>query len=187
MPFLLLILMLCSLSMSVRAMPTFVHCFDFGCKSVIEIEYSKNQWQEIRSLFTGPQNNFQEKQSIRKAIALMENFSGQLSGTHLDKGGNYPGYDLKKQLDCIDESTNTLQYLRALENMEWLRWHRVAPKQRRIVWFISHWTAVIEDIASGHRFAVDSWHRDNGEPPILQPIKDWQKDREFPSDLNPDY
>ena len=164
----------------------FIHCYDFGCKSNQRIQYGDSQWQQIAAQFEKIDNAFDEKQAIRKAIALMEQFSGQLVGTDLDKGGNYPGYDIEKQQDCIDESTNTLQYLNALEERNLLNWHRVEPKVRRIVWFISHWTAVISELETKKLFAVDSWYRDNGEPPYLQLLADWKKDRDFPSSLNPE-
>jgi hypothetical protein len=171
----------------VSAAPYFVHCYDFGCKSWMELRYSDAQWREIRSIMQrGDHDTETEKQAIRLAVATMERFSGEISGTYLDKAGNYPGYDLSGQMDCIDESTNTFQYLSALEALDLLKWHRVDLKQRRIVWFVTHWTATISELDSGRRFAVDSWYRDNGEPPYIQPIEDWQRKRDFPSEYNPE-
>jgi hypothetical protein len=92
----------------------------------------------------------------------------------------------ERQMDCIDESTNTFQYLLALEQSQLLRWHRVDLKQRRIVWFATHWTATISEIGSNARFAVDSWYRDNGELPYLQPLEDWKRKRSFPVAYNPE-
>ena len=164
----------------------FVHCYDFGCKSRMGIDFDSAQWDELADIFAPPAADAaEEKQRIRAAIARMETFAGALSGSEADLGGNYNGHDLPKQQDCIDESTNTLQYLLALERRGWLRFHRVDLKQRRIVWFISHWTATIREIDSGRVFAVDSWFRDNGEPPYLQAIEDWRRDRDFPAALNP--
>ncbi len=164
----------------------FVHCFDFGCKSRRAIDFSPCQWAALERLFAlSVDDAADEKQRIRAAIALMERFAGALTGTEADRGGNYSGKELSRQQDCIDESTNTLQYLLALERRGWLRFHRVDLKQRRIVWFISHWTATIRETASGELFAVDSWFRDNGEPPYIQPLADWRRDRDFPAVLNP--
>lgn len=169
------------------ATPDFLHCFDFGCKRTVEISYSDDHWVRIRALFENRDlDRDREKQAIRRAIALMENISGKLAGTDLDKAGNYPGSDIPRQLDCIDESTNTFQYLLALEGMNLLKWHRVDLKQRRIVWFVSHWTATISEIDSGRRFAVDSWYRDNGELPYIQPIEDWQEKLDWPAAYNPE-
>ena len=181
------ILLLCLLSTPLGAVPEFVHCYDFGCKSTQVLRFSNAHWRQIGALFD--QSEFSrngEKQAIRHAIALMERISGELAGTHLDRAGNYQGFNLERQMDCIDESTNTFQYLQALEQMNLLKWHRVDPKQRRIVWFATHWTATISEIDTGARFAVDSWYRDNGEMPYIQPISDWQRKRDFPVAYNPE-
>ena len=120
------------ISLSAYAEPYFVHCYDFGCKSNQEIYYSQQQWADIKNIFASEiLTADQEKQAIRKAVAMMESFSGAIVGTSLDKGGNYPGYEIIKQQDCIDESTNTYQYLNALNDLKLLKWHRVEPKKRR--------------------------------------------------------
>ena len=173
--------------MQAAAAPSFLHCSDFGCKSTREIRFEAEQWRQIRQLFEHEvDDSASEKQALRRAIALMERFSGEISGTHLDKAGNYPGADIPGQMDCIDESTNTYQYLFALQELGLLHWHRVDQKQRRIVWFITHWTATIREIDSGRIFAVDSWYRDNGELPYLQPLPDWTQKRDFPALFNPE-
>jgi len=184
--FIRLTLML-SLSLPVLAMPSFVQCFDFGCKTTRQIEFSAAQWDEVRAVFAdGVVDSASEKQAIRRAVALMERYSGELSGTYQDRGGNWPGEDIPRQMDCIDESTNTFQYLLALQQLDLLKWHRVHQKQRRIVWFATHWTASISEIGSGQVYAVDSWYRDNGEMPYIQPLDDWRRKRDFPVAYNPE-
>ena len=181
----LLLLWLCS--QPLFAAPEFVHCYDFGCKSQQIISFNANNWQRVRNIFKESRlNQFEEKLAIRKAVALMEQLSGDIVGTSLDKAGNYPGYDIDKQQDCIDESKNTYQYLKALETENLLEWHRTEPRQHRIVWFIDHWTAVISEVDSGQKFAVDSWYRDNAQPPYLQKLEDWEEKRSFPTKYNPD-
>jgi hypothetical protein len=165
---------------------SFVHCYDFGCKSNQSIEFSPMQWEQVSALFTSTHNEAEEKQSLRKAIALMEQFSGELTGTSLDVGGNYPGSDIPNQMDCIDESTNTFQYLHAIEKLNLLKWHKVGLKKRRIVWFVSHWTAVIEETSTKQKFAIDSWYRDNGQMPYIQLLSNWQVKKEFVKKYNPD-
>jgi len=181
------LLLLSSLCLPAFAEPYFVHCYDFRCKTTMELRFDDAHWRQIRALFAdGVNDSDAEKQAIREAVALMERISGELSGTHLDKGGNYPGSDIPRQMDCIDESTNTFQYLSALQELGLLKWHRVDLKQRRMVWFITHWTATIREIESGQIYAVDSWYRDNGELPYLQPLPDWMRKRDFPSAFNPE-
>jgi hypothetical protein len=169
------------------AAPYFVQCYDFGCKTKRELRFDERQWDEIKALFaSGMVDGDAEKQAIRRAVAMMERMSGEQSDTHLDQGGNYPGSDIPGQMDCIDESTNTFQYLSALEQLELLKWHRVDIKQRRIVWFATHWTASIREIGNNQLFAVDSWYRDNGEMPYIQPLADWSRKREFTNSFNPE-
>ncbi len=181
-----LLLLLLSAPAAVAA-PYFVQCYDFGCKSTQELHFKPADWAEIRAIFDdGVVDRESERQAIRRAVAAMEHISGEMSGTHLDKAGNYPGYDLPRQMDCIDESTNTFQYLLALQQLDLLKWHQVHPKQRRIVWFATHWTASISEVGSEQVYAVDSWYRDNGEMPYIQPLADWRRKRDFPVAYNPE-
>jgi len=180
-------LLVLALSGPASAAPYFVQCYDFGCKTTQELHFSVANWDEIKALFTPASvDSAAEKQAIRRAVATMERISGELSGTFRDKGGNYPGSDIVRQMDCIDESTNTIQYLYALEELNLLKWHRVDPKQRRIVWFATHWTATITELDNEQRFVVDSWYRDNGELPYIQPLADWERKRDFPVAYNPE-
>ncbi len=173
---------------SVATADEFTQCYDFGCKSQQAFSLSDVQWSNIASLFSenAVLNASSERQAIRAAIALIEEYSGAITGTHLDKAGNYPGYDIPMQMDCIDESTNTQQYLAALERRNLLRWHSVEQREHRIIWFVDHWTAVISEQASAQKYAVDSWYRDNGELPLLQALEDWRRKKDFPTSLNPE-
>lgn len=169
-----------------RIGPQFMHCYDYGCKSSQTIRFNTRQWREIDNKFSPPAlSPWMEKQQIRLAVALMEEFSGELTGTALDRGGNYNEEELAFQQDCIDESTNTMQYLNALDERGLLHWHQAAGKERRIVWFFTHWTALIRELDNDQIYAVDSWYRDNGEPPFIQPLGDWRSRRSFPEQLNP--
>ncbi len=185
--FILRVSLLLLSSAPTMATPYFVQCYDFGCKSTQELHFEDADWAEVRAIFDDKViDSESERQAIRRAVALMERISGEISGTHLDKAGNYPGYDLPRQMDCIDESTNTNQYLIALQQLDLLKWHEVHPKQRRIVWFATHWTASISEIGSDRVYAVDSWYRDNGEMPYIQPLEDWRRKRDFPVAYNPE-
>lgn len=150
------------------------------------VSFSEHQWNLIEKIFTPPAlSAWLEKQQIRQAIALMETFAGSITGTYKDLGGNYAGYDLTEQHDCIDESTNSTQYLQALHKRQFLHWHRPENKKRRMVWLATHWTAVMSETQTGKLFAVDSWYRDNGEPPYIQPFAEWKSKSAFSEALNP--
>ncbi len=176
-----------ALSAPAAANPYFVHCYDFRCKSWQEVRLDAGQWARVRALFApAPADAAAERQTIRRAIALLERISGEIAGTASDRGGNAHDYELPRQQDCIDESTNTFQYLVALDNLGLLRWHAAGLKHRRIVWLATHWTASVVELASGERFAIDSWYRDNGELPLIQPLDDWRRKRDWPVEYNPE-
>jgi hypothetical protein len=57
-------------STPLAAAPSFVQCYDFGCKSTQELHYSADHWRQIRALFEQEKLDIeQEKQAIRRAVA----------------------------------------------------------------------------------------------------------------------
>ena len=115
----------------------------------------------------------------------MDQAIGRLTPVGNDYGGSYPWAGLPGQQDCIDESLTALSELEALERTGLLHWHRVAGRARRSPHlFDVHWTAVIEEKATGRKFAVDPWFGDQGEPPVIQPLVNWLRGVK-PVDLPP--
>jgi len=151
-------------------------CYDHGCANLGWVKLSAEQWQRLRSEFAPPAATpSEERGQIRTAVALFETIVGAMTGTASDKGGNWRGFGLPGQMDCIDESTNTTIYLRMLQKYGLLRWHSVADRATR--WSLFSWphtTAVIEERASRRLWAVDSWFLDNGEPPFVLPLEIWR-------------
>jgi len=151
-------------------------CFDNGCASLAWVKLNAEQWQRLRAVFSKPADTpAEERGQIRVAVALFETIVGAMTGTASDKGGNWKGFGLPGQMDCIDESINTTVYLRMLQKYGLLRWHSVADRSTR--WSLFTWphtTAVIEEGASRRRWAVDSWFLDNGEPPFVLPLETWK-------------
>jgi hypothetical protein len=64
-----------------------------------------------------------------------------------------------------------------LEQAGYLRWHRLLPRSTRFGFRagMPHTTAVIEDICSSRRYAVDSWFFDNGKPPAIVELSAWER------------
>ncbi len=58
-----------------------------------------------------------------------------------------------------------------------LRWHRAGLRLSRGVERLQvlHFTATLDETATGARFAVDSWFEANGRPPHIVPIGDWSR------------
>jgi len=151
-------------------------CYDNGCASLALVTLSVEQWQHVKSVFPGPAASASdEREQIRTAIGLFETIVGEITGTSSDKGGNLAGFGLPKQMDCIDESTNTTIYLRMLQKYGLLHWHSVGNRVTR--WGLFRWphtTAIVEERATRQRWVVDSWFLDNGKPPFVLPLEIWK-------------
>jgi hypothetical protein len=167
------------------AINSFIHCYDYGCQSRAIVHLPSQTQKKLNALFTpAPKTPEAERKKIAKAIKIFEDDIGAMTGTMNDKHGtfrlyqdNSERYDSYQQ-DCVDESTNTTTYLGLLEEMGLLKFHRpvfAATRQPFLsgrAWW--HQTAVIENIESGEKFAVDSWFRDNGHPAFIVPLKEWK-------------
>ena len=117
-----------------------------------------------------------ERENIRHAIARMETMVGKITGTSADKARTFGHLGEDKQLDCIDESTNTTFYLTMMKNNGLMRWHNIEDRETRGYFLFGwpHTTAVISDIKSNQKYAVDSWFLDNGEMPHILPLEQWE-------------
>jgi len=168
------------LTVTAAVPPAFFSCTDYHCDEGQTVSLNNRQWREIRALFSQTSTPAEERQQIRKAIALFETEVGLLTGTWRDRAKNAAGAGLPGQLDCISESKNTTTYLQMLSEGGLLRWHRVEKRQvRHPLIFNVHWAAVILDESTGTRYAVDSWFLDNGQPPYIQPLEAWLSGRSF--------
>jgi len=183
-PFLLLFLGTIGLfhSAAIAAGPALSVCYNYGCKRQAQFTMSENEWQRVVSLFEpGAETPDSERAAIRRAVAEMESTAGRYTPVRRDRGGNPAEAEWPGQLDCIDESTNTTTYLLVIERAGMLRWHRVAERVFRAPYlFDEHWAAQIEEIRTGRRYAVDSWMRDNGYPPDIQPVTEWKRKAPVP-------
>jgi len=174
------IVLMCVVHTAWGAPEPFTVCSGYECSRSDTLTLSDGQWREIRVLFTPAASAREERVSIRRAIARMEQMVGERNGTSADLGGNVAGGGMPGQMDCIDESRNTTTYLELLRQDGLLRRHEVRERAQRGKWVIDvHWTAVIRDTDSGQLYAVDSWFLDNGEEPYIQKLEDWLDKKDF--------
>lgn len=168
------------------APPTVTVCWDYGCDAQRRVTLPAADWYAIRDLFRpAAVDPAAERERVARAVAHFERVVGRLTGTAADLGGNRAGSGQPYQMDCIDESRNTDGYLRVLAARGLLRWHQVAPRQKRAPWlFDQHWTAVLRERNGARAWAVDSWFLDNGRRPYVQPLEAWLDKDELP--FNPD-
>jgi hypothetical protein len=152
-------------------------CYDHSCASVETASVNKEEWRRaIAPLSGGAMNALDERAAIADSIAIFEEIIGEHLGTSGDMGGNLTGFGRPKQLDCIDESTNSSTYLRMLEQGGLFRYHTVMDRSTRFGIFVGmpHTTAVIRENDSRVRYAVDSWFFDNGQPPYIVELEAWK-------------
>lgn len=152
-------------------------CHGYSCRYKVDVTLPQEHWQQVQQLFEEqPIDAPQERQQIIQAIALLEQQAGQITGIKHDLPKSVKTKDTYGQQDCIDETVNTTTYLRMLQADNLLRWHRVSIPARRGYFVDKRWphnTAIIEDITSNLRYAVDSWPGANGEPPEIKPVEIW--------------
>lgn len=155
---------------------TLMLCYSYGCKQSAPVTLSRADRTQLRALFPASRTAEQEREAIAQSVGLFERIVGRVSPIHHDLGGN--PLDVARQtgqLDCIAESLNTTALLILLDQQGLLRWHRVVERAYRAPWVLDqHWSAQIEEINSGQRYAVDSWPQNNGEPALIQTLDDWR-------------
>jgi len=124
-----------------------------------------------------------ERKHIAEAIGALERVVGAKTGTSTDRAGTFDNSRYPGQLDCNDEAINSTTYMRLMQQHGLIKLHAVESMGTRS-YFIFGWphsTAVIHELASGERYAVDSWFYDNGAPATIVPFAAW-KSGYFPAD-----
>lgn len=163
-----------------RQAPSIDHfevCQNGGCAKLTTLNLSGADWQPVEALFAQPiQNAEQERDKLAKAIGMLEEIVGQRTGTSEDRAGTFDNSAYTGQQDCNDEAINTTTYMRLLQQAGYLVLHTVEDMRTRNFFFSGwpHTTAVIREIETGERFAVDSWFYDNGHPAVIVPFKVWK-------------
>jgi hypothetical protein len=153
-------------------------CFSYGCKEVSQLSLQEAEWSKVREIFSPPAPDSKlERQGIARAIAHLESLVGDMTNTLYDQGGTFRGvWSDTRQMDCIDESTNTTTYLKILQHEGLLKWHRVQSPATRgfFIFGWPHTSAVILDTGNNREYAVDSWFHGNGVAPEIVELATWR-------------
>jgi hypothetical protein len=152
-------------------------CHGGTCAIVSQAALDENEWAKIAAIFARSAANAEaERARIAAAIAQFETLVGAITDTSDDRAENQLGKSWSSQMDCIDESTNSTTYLRILARRGLLRFHRVEARSTRgyFVFGWPHTTAVVRELKTGARWAVDSWFHENGQPPAIVPLEAWR-------------
>ena len=155
-------------------------CFNYGCLSQAEVEFSDGQLGELKELLAHAASPAEEREAIAEAVGRLLGWASQQSPIAADRGGNYADDAVYGRMDCIDHSRTTTRLLQLIERQGWLRFHRVLEPALRVRFLMfQHYSAQIEEIGPSEtevmpeRFVVDSWFFDNGHPAAVMPLAAW--------------
>ena len=152
-------------------------CQGGGCYEDNKVNLSEAEWQPVATLFVpAPANAQAEREQIALAIGMLEDIIGKKIGTSNDRAGTFDNSDYKGQQDCNDEAINSTTYMRLLKLNGLMQLHEIEDMRTRNFFFTGwpHSTAVIRDIKTKERFAVDSWFYDNGYAATIVPFAVWK-------------
>jgi hypothetical protein len=157
-----------------------VVCHGFGCKYRTSVSLTETDFKALRRILDkGKKSASAELNAIAEAVAWFERRIGPITGTSRRTPRAGPDQaGLRSEADCIDETINTTQLLLLLSELRLLRHHAVVGPESRGYIFdgrYPHATAVVAELQSGRRWAVDPWPRRNGERPDTLPIERWLK------------
>lgn len=157
-----------------------VVCHGFGCKFKTPIALSGNDIGTLRRILArGTRSAQAEVSAVADAVSWFERRIGPITGTSNRTARAGPDQSgLRSEADCIDESVNTTALLLLISDLNLLRHHEVeGPASRGYLVDLRypHATAVIRDLHSGARWAIDPWTKRNGERPDTLPLERWMR------------
>ena len=157
-------------------------CQGGGCAQIAKISLSELEWNAVTRIFKVPakiapeDKELVERQKIAQAIGVLEDLIGKKIGTTADLAGTFFEGKLSGQQDCNDEAINSTTYMRLLKQKGLMPLHEIEDMRTRNFFFTGwpHTTAVIREIKTGERYAVDSWFYDNGHAATIVTFKQWK-------------
>ena len=155
-------------------------CTGGGCAEALQVELTDDEWQKIVQVFAKDDSveasAALEREQIAQAIGVFESIVGVKTSTATDRAGTFGNSDYPGQLDCNDEAINSTTYMRLMRQYGLIRFHEIEDTRTRNFFFTGwpHSTAVIRELATSERYAVDSWFYDNGFPATIVPFAVWK-------------
>lgn len=154
-------------------------CFNWSCASRQRLTFSATEMKEVaQQMAWCPDDGLHDRlQRLRIGIwqmeALAQKYQPLLAN---DEAINDQDQEQEGRMDCIDNATNTTNFLAVLHDLGQLRgWSMAAPEVRDSLSLQVHWTAVVRNGQGGDPWAIDSWFRPNGHLPFVMPLTDWAR------------
>ncbi|MEE9313322.1 MAG: hypothetical protein V3V02_01615 [Rhizobiaceae bacterium] len=161
---------------------TLVVCSGYGCILKDKFQFTTADEELVHSIMTaGNSTPKGERAALRKAIAEMENIARRHLLYKPDIAFSYQkNLGKRGQMDCVDESLNTTNYLKYLQAKGLLRHHKThrfyAERGLIIDGRYPHKSARMRD-STGTDWAVDSWKGQDGAAPEIMLLSKWYRDR----------
>ena len=168
--------MLENFSLPIPNPPNVVVCHGFGCTYRTLIGLGPRDRTQLVKLMAGAKASPEaERKAIAAAHAWFEQRVAPEAGTAKAVARTSPrNMRDPAQFDCFDKTHNATELLALLEHFRLLRHHVIdVPQSRGLPILLQHTTAVIREKASGKRWSVDGWTRNNGERPDIFPMEYW--------------
>lgn len=168
------------LSVSVPTAWRMTLCHGFECTYRETIRFSRSDIARLERLMGRPASPEAERERLSRALQWFETRAGVQAGTAADKGGLNFRSGVAGQQDCIDESTTTTNFMLVLQEHGLLRHHTVGGVAARgflLDGRYPHATATLTERTGGRQWSIDTWVRDNGEPPVIMPLEEWMAQR----------
>jgi hypothetical protein len=156
-------------------------CSGFGCIYQQTLTFSSDDIEHIGIVMAkGTASPEQERASLSELVAWKERLAQKRLKMRRDTRLSYQrDAGIRGQMDCVDESSNTLAFVRFLEAEGLLRHHKAKRIAERGFLFdgrYPHKTAIVID-SSNKEWAIDSWKKHGGEPPQVVAYSIWKKER----------
>jgi hypothetical protein len=160
-------------------------CSAYGCRVQTKFKFTGTDVTSLQKLMRGAKKTaaaIEEREAIGLTLAWMEKRVGDVVGTAADRpGDDLAGAGDPTQMDCVDVATNLTSYLLVLQSNGLLKHHAVGDVfiKEDITRGFSGWThyaAVISDVRSGQRYAVDGWKLASGIAPEIVEVEKWYID-----------
>ena len=151
-------------------------CHGYGCHYVTRINLTQAEFANVGAIFATPAADAAaERRQIADAVVAMERLVGERNGTFRHQSRATLNLGDATQLDCIDETVDTVTFLRLFQQARWLRWHDIGATATRGTLLTRDFgnTAVIVERGTGAAYSVDPQLADAGEPPAIVPMTLW--------------
>ncbi|MCD4500087.1 hypothetical protein [Chromobacterium vaccinii] len=161
-------------------------CYHYGCSRHAQFDISDEEHDWLAARMSRSDSAASEREAVADAVLTLYRIAARDTPIWQDKGGNFRDGPAQGRMDCVDHSSNVTTFLNYLQRQGWLKFHRAAPPEWRAPWILDlHYTGVLHDNAANQDWAVDTWFKDFGEPPVVVPLSVWMTGYEPPAVSEP--